>query len=269
MVLLRPTASNPIQSHMPTAAPPQHLNLPYVEDKWLPYLQTRSRFVELPKLLPQKRFRLDTSLTKVTVHDNGSTSIASSKQTEVITSATEWCQAFGTFAAYHAYYYPSLAASLFSYLAFMTTKLSAYPLDVCLDYDVGFRKKLCRFPDSVKWECPDQGILDTTFKAPTISISTAPTISIPTVTIPEPPRSNNTPYAKTQRSSKMQTDICLLFNDNRCQGKLCPNHRVHACYVCKREHKCCVAHPQDWQALQLQLFPKNGRRQGAPLPARR
>ena len=65
----------------------------------------------------------------------------------------------------------------------------------------------------------------------------------------------------------MQTDICLLFNDNRCQGKLCPNHRVHACYVCKREHKCCVAHPQDWQALQLQLLKKTGDDRVPPGPA--
>ena len=55
----------------------------------------------------------------------------------------------------HAFFPPSLSQGLWSYLVFMTSKFALHTFSICIEYDIEFRKRMSRYPASMRWEIPD------------------------------------------------------------------------------------------------------------------
>ena len=196
-------------------APPCSLGLPHIEDKLLQVVQTR-RYVELARLLPQKRTKHEMSVTKIMVDDKGS-----SKPVADIASAAQWCQAFSIYAAYHSFYFPDLSPGLWSYMSFLTGRLGVYPIEMCLSYDIEFRKRLSLYPDTMRWEMPVRDIMDQTFRAPAGPVSMQATA----------PQSRSAFTVAQQQ--QQQHEICRKFQVNQCLTP-CARGRIHVCFLCEK-----------------------------------
>ena len=216
------------------AVPPIHLRLPYIDDKLLISLQARNKFIELSRLLPQQRGKVDTTVTRVTVDDEGATTISSSKPVISITTVAQWSHAFNNFMAYHSFYHPHLSMGLISYASFVSGKMITFPLNVCLAYDVEFRKRMSRYPDTMRWECPDRDILDFTFlQNPSAPLSSEAHSS----QLRSAPRQDVRQVAQrsgTQRADP-STEICKRYNMKVCSSP-CANNRKHLCWICNKPH---------------------------------
>ena len=197
------------------------LRLPYVEDKILQALQSRDKYVDLARLLPQRpRLEPTKASCRITVDADGAATVSAAKSTVTINSATQWCQAFSIFSAYHTFYFPHLALGLMSYMSFMTSKMVTHPLQACLNYDVDFRKRLSLYPASMRWETPDQGILDTAFNNP------------------KPPSSVEALRSQGRRAQtstpQSSQEPCKRFNVKHCASANCS--RPHVCFICAKPH---------------------------------
>ena len=210
-------------------APPCSLGLPHIEDKLLQVVQTR-RYVELARLLPQKRTKHEMSVTKIMVddtkHEMSVTKImvddkGSSKPVADIASAAQWCQAFSIYAAYHSFYFPDLSPGLWSYMSFLTGRLGVYPIEMCLSYDIEFRKRLSLYPDTMRWEMPVRDIMDQTFRAPAGPVSMQATA----------PQSRSAFTVAQQQ--QQQHEICRKFQVNQCLTP-CARGRIHVCFLCEK-----------------------------------
>ena len=232
-----------------SAAPPRSLGLPYIEDKQLQAVQTR-KYVDLARLLPQKKTKHETSRTTVEVDDKGVPTITSTKPVADIISAEQWCQAFSVYAAYHSFYFPDLAPGILSYMCFLTAKLSIYPLETCLSYDIDFRKRLARYPDTMQWEMPDRDVMELTFRAPGLVVMQAPGPVLTQATNPVftqttapqarpvyavAPREVSQNLHKGDRPFTAQngTEVCNKFQLNQCPTP-CRFGRRHVCFVCEK-----------------------------------
>ena len=260
-----------------TRAPPRNLALPYIEDKLLLAVQTRTKYVELARLLPQQRGKPETSLTKISMDEEGDTTVASSRPTANILSIAQWCQAFAAFAGYHSFYFPELSMGLWSYMGFITGKLGGFPLDMCLDYDAEFRKRIARYPDTMRWEMPDRDIMDQTFRAPSIpanlelsghsgspggSRSSAHTVVQPSSGFQGGSRHSAHTAVQPNSSQLRSEEVCRKFQGNHCPTP-CQYGRLHVCSVCRRhdhngmDHFASFGQPTQNQQRQIPRQPKN------------
>ena len=225
-----------------SAAPPRSLGLPYIEDKLLQAVQTR-KFVDLARLLPQKKTKHETSMTTVVVDDKGVPTITSTKPVADITSAAQWCQAFSVYAAYHSFYFPDLAPGILSYMCFLTGRLGIYPLETCLSYDIDFRKRLARYPDTMQWEMPDRDVMEQTFMAPgpVFTQATNPVVTQTTAPQARPvyaaaPREVSQNWHKSDRPvpARQGSEVCNKFQLNQCPITPCRYGRMHVCMICEK-----------------------------------
>ena len=118
------------------------------------------------------------------------------------------------------HYFSHLVLGLMSHMSFIAGKMATHPLQACLNYDVDFRKRLGQYPVSMRWEMPDEGILDTPFNNPK-----------PLPAVEAQPSHGHRAQTSTPQSSQ---EPHKRFNIKWCSSINCT--RPHVCSICAKPH---------------------------------